>query len=131
MNKNGLFIVRQLLLGLIALQILNLSVGSAFTWDNAYDYSYSYNKNYDPTETAVEWIIELRYGQQPAFSYDTHEDAGKCLIKTFHWKTDLQRSLPEPAILPVLRRQRVHVPVRPLLCPEGEIVSPPPEALVA
>ena len=96
MGKIVVHTARQLILWIIALQILNLSVGSAFTWDNGYDYSYGYNETYDPTETAVEWIVELNYGQQPAFSYDTHQDGAKCLIKTFHWKTDLQRSLPEP-----------------------------------
>src|SRR5579872_3027936 len=94
---------RQLILWIITLQMLNLSVGSTFSSDNAYDYAYTYNKNYDPTETAVEWIVELSWGQQPSFSYDQHQDACKCLMKTFHWKTDLQRSLPEPVVFSLVR----------------------------
>ena len=127
MGKKGIYIGRQLLLWVIALQILNLSVGSAFSWDNAYDYSYTYNKSYDPTETALEWIIELRYGQQPAFSYDSHEDAGKCLMKTFHWKTDLQPGMPAPVVLPLVSTPHGEYCVHPLVVRAAEKVSPPPE----
>ncbi|HXB07566.1 MAG TPA: hypothetical protein VNW04_10630 [Puia sp.] len=131
MKKKGLYLGRQVLLALIALQILNLSVGSAAIWDNDYDYSYSYNQSYDPTETAVEWIVELNQGQQPAFSYDTHEDTSKSLVKTLHWNTDLQQIFQEPALFPRLRRQRSEIPVQSLLSPIWEIVSPPPEAAAA
>jgi hypothetical protein len=51
MGKKRLHIGRQLILWIVALQLLNLSVGSAFPGDNGYDYSYTYNKTYDPTET--------------------------------------------------------------------------------
>src|ERR1700761_1034578 len=124
MGKQALYTGRQLILWIITLQILNVSVGSAFSADNAYDYAYSYNKNYDPTETAVEWIVELKCGQQPAFSYNKHADANKCLTKTFHWKTDLRRYLPEePAVTPVLS-PRVELPARPLASPDTEIFTP-------
>jgi hypothetical protein len=127
MGRKGIYIGRQLLLWIIALQVLNLSVGSAFSWDNAYDYSYTYDKSYDPTETAVEWIIELQYGQQPAFSYDAHEDAGKCLMKTFHWKTDLQPGMPAPVVLPLVNKPHGECSVHPLVAHAAETVSPPPE----
>ncbi len=127
MRKKGIYIGRQLLLWVIALQILNLSVGSAFSGDNAYDYSYTYNNSYDPTETAVEWIIELKYGQQPAFSYDSHEDAGKCLMKTFHWKTDLQPGMPAPVVLPLVSTPHGEYSAHPLVVRAAEKVSPPPE----
>jgi len=122
---------RRLILWIIALQILNLSVGSAFSSDNAYDYSYTYNKSYDPTETAVEWIVELTCGQQPSFSYDRHQNTCKCLMKTFHWKADLQRSLPEPVVFPPVRRFRTDLPVHPLASHESEMVAPPPECPAA
>ena|ERR1700744_2598847 len=127
--RNGKHIARQLLLVIIALQILNLSVGSA-AWDNAYDYSYTYNKTYDPTESAVELIVELHYGQQPGFSYNTHDDTGKNLAKSLHWKTDLQHSL-QKLIFPTIRRQRVELPAVSLTSPARETFSPPPERLVA
>ena len=131
MGKKLAHIGRQLILWIIALQILNLSVGSAFSSDNAYDYAYTYNKNYDPTETAVEWIVELGWGQQPVFSYDQHQDTCKCLMKTFHWKTDLRRFLPEPVIVSPVRTCRIELPVQPLASPEAEMVTPPPERLAA
>jgi hypothetical protein len=127
MGKIARYTGRQLILWIIALQILNLSVGSAFSADNAYDYAYSYNKSYDPTETAVEWIVELKYGQQPAFSYNKHADANKCLMKTFHWKTDLRRYLPEPPAVIQVLSPRIELPTCRLVSPAIEIFTPPPE----
>lgn len=127
MKNKGLRIGRQLLLGLIALQILNLSVGSEAYWDNTYDYSYSYNKTYDPTETAVEWIVELKCGQQPEFSYNTHEDSNKGPVKTLHWKKDLQRDLPAPVYIPAQRQVRGEIPDRSVPSPATDPFSPPPE----
>ncbi len=129
MGKKIQYTGRQLILWIIALQILNLSVGSAFSSDSDYDYAYSYNKNYDPTETAVEWIVELNCGQQPGFSYDKQADANTCLMKTFHWKTDLSHSLPEPVLFPPAPRRRAEFPDRPLVSPDAETFSPPPESL--
>jgi hypothetical protein len=57
MGRKGLHTGRQLLLWIIALQVLNLSVGSVFAWDNDYDYAYTYNKTYDPTETALRPVL--------------------------------------------------------------------------
>ena len=132
MKRKGIYLARQLVLGLIALQILNLSVGNSFNTDDGYDYSYSYNKNYDPTESAVEWIVELNYGQQQAFSYDVHqEDAGKTPVKAFHWKTDVQHYLPLPAIFLGIMTPRVEIPSGSLLSPAYDQVSPPPEISVA
>ena len=126
MGKRALHTGRQFMLWIIALQILNLSFGSAFAWDNGYDYAYTYNQSYDPTETAVEWIVELKYGQQQAFSYDAHREDGKCLIKTFHWKTDLQRFLPEAAPVPFSSGRYAERPAPVPVSPIAELVSPPP-----
>lgn len=120
---------RQLILWIIALQILNLSVGSAFSSDDIYDYAYSYNKTYDPTETAVEWIVELRYGQQPDFSYNRQTDSNTCLMKTFHWKTDLRHSRPEPPSAPTVRTHHLELPAASLVSVDAETFSPPPECL--
>jgi hypothetical protein len=122
---------RQILLCVIALQILNLSVGNTFTGDDGYDYSYSYNKTYDPTETAVEWIIELKYGQQAAFSYDTHQDGTKCLLKTFHWKTDLRGPVFKPVLLPQPKQTHLLISDDIPTLSVSDIPSPPPEDPVA
>jgi len=126
------YIGRQLLLAIIALQILNLSVGSPTSWDvSTYDYSYAYNKTYDPTESAVEFIVEMKCGQQPGFSYNLHEDAGKSPTKTFHWKTDLQKTILEPAFIPAVRRPRVVLPDPKVISHPQDIFSPPPEEAIA
>lgn len=130
MKQKALYISRQFLIGIIALQFLNLSVGSQACGDDEYDYSYSYNKSYDPTETAVEWIVEMKYGQQPAFSYDSHSDTNKNISKTFHWQTDL----PEYRLVQVgdslpkthgSEPPRQRIPSR-----AADILSPPPEELI-
>ena len=126
------YIGRQLLLGIIALQILNLSVGSPTSWDvSSYDYSYAYNKTYDPTESAVEFIVEMKCGQQPGFSYNLHEDAGKSPTKTFHWKTDLQKTVLEPAFIPTVRRPRMVLPDPGIISQPQDTFSPPPEVAFA
>jgi len=121
-------LVRKLLLGLFALQILNLSVGNPDAWDGAnYDYSYTYNKTYDPTESAVEWIVELSYGQQPGFSYTLHEDASKSPTKSLHWKTDLQETTAELHWMPEIIRLHPELPLIRITPQPLQIFSPPPE----
>jgi hypothetical protein len=89
--KNLAFIGKQLLVGVIAFQLLNLSICSEAYWE--YDsliYS-STNGKYDPTETILEWVIEIKYGQQKVFSYDHDLDSTKNISKHFHFQTDLQK----------------------------------------
>jgi hypothetical protein len=130
MNRKALYAARQILIGIIALQFLNMSVGSEVYWDDYYDYSYAYNKTYDPTETAVELIIEIKYGQQQGFTYDHSTDTNKNMAGAFHWHTDLQvTELPCPNRLEI-KRLNPEEPVGKILSPSPDIVSPPPEALV-
>ena len=132
MLLRGVYIGRQILFGIIALQILNLSVGGPMSWDAlTYDYSCAYNKTFDPTETAVEWIIEMNYGQQPGFSYNLHAGTTKCITKTMHWKTDLQKTGPEMVILPRPLEPRLERPVSRILSHLQETFSPPPETALA
>jgi hypothetical protein len=131
MNRKALYLARQILIGIVALQFLNMSVGSEAYWDNYYDYSYAYNKSYDPTETAVELIIEIKYGQQPGFTYDHSTDTGKNMAGAFHWHTDLQViQLPCPHKLEI-KCPRREGPVKKILSPSTDIVSPPPKPMVS
>ena len=119
---------RQLIFWIIALQILNLSVGSPASEDSTtYDYSYTYNKTYDPTESAVEWIVELEYGQQPEFSYNLHEDTGKSPVKNLHWKTDLQSMVTEISFTAVTKILYPELPSLRICANPLDICSPPPE----
>jgi hypothetical protein len=132
MKKCGMNLGRQLLIGIVALQILNLSVGSPASWDvSTYDYSYTYNKTYDPTESAVEWIVEMKCGQQPGFSYNLHENAAKSPTKNFHWKTDLQTTVTEPTFIPPLRQPRPEPPALRIHTRPQDTFSPPPETTFA
>ena len=79
--------VRKLLIGLVALQLLNISLCCPDVSCSDYDYSYTWNNTYDPTESALEWIVEMQYGQQKGFSFSNHSDHGKNLLKTFHWQS--------------------------------------------
>lgn len=128
MKRKISHIARQLLLAILALQLLNISLGSQDIWETDYDYSYSYNKTYDPTETAVEWIVEMEYGQQAAFSYSNHSDNNKNLIKSFHWQTILRKvsvKMPSPTVVRTVYPESPasQIPFRPV-----ETFSPPPEA---
>lgn len=129
MKKKALYISRQLLIGIVALQLLNLSVGSEACGEDDYDYSYSYNKTYDPTETAVEWIVEMTYGQQPAFSYDNHNDTNKNISRIFHWQTDLHECRLIRIDRSVEKSHGSEPPAEAIPSPSEEIISPPPEAL--
>ena len=125
------YISRSALILLLALQVLNLSIASQAYLDSDYDYSYTYNAPYDPTETAVEWIVELNYGQQPAFSYDSRTDTNKNTLKSFHW----QIGLPEIQI-PVHgapESMKVHFtrPETRILSTFPDTFSPPPEGSIA
>jgi len=128
LKRRAIHIARQLILGLIALQILNLSVGNPSSWDGAnYDYSYTYNKTYDPTESAVELIVEMSYGQQPGFSFTAHEDASKSPNKSMHWKTDLQTIVTEQAVIPAVSRIHPEQPAVRIASQPQDTFSPPPE----
>jgi hypothetical protein len=133
MKKKAIYILRQLLVGIVALQLLNLSIDSQAYLDNdcIYDYSYAYNLNYDPTESAVEWIIEMNCGQQSRFSYDDHSDSNKTIIKTFHWQTDLhQHKLALPYRV-ATRCRKPEEPGQKIPSRALEIISPPPDTLPA
>jgi hypothetical protein len=125
--KNTIQVLRKLILYIIFLQLVNLSVCSEAYWDD-YDYAYSKSSPCDPTETIVEWLVEMKYGQQSAFSYDSGLET-KIFAKNFHWQTDLQRSI--PTVInnsPAKKLGDPHVS-RKLALPALEIISPPPEQL--
>jgi len=44
----------------------------------------------DPTETIVEWLVEMKFGQQDAFTYDQHNIDAKNVIKVIAFQIDLE-----------------------------------------
>ena len=123
--KKVLFIFRQLLILILTLQLLNLSICSESYWEY---YNYSSNGNgYDPTETVVEWVVELKKGNQAEFSYNNNINL-KGLCKSFSWHIDIHHQFP---VLPPTYDKALHLPPT-STCdkPAGaciEILSPPPE----
>ena len=123
--KKVLFTARQLLTGIVLLQLLNLSLCTEPYWEY---YNYSADNSYDPTETIVELVVEWKKGNQDAFNY-THNISLKGLCKNFAWHVDTQHgfSLPLPGRPSAISISRERINPAPLsAC--IEILSPPPEA---
>ncbi len=83
---------RTLILWILALQLLNMSICSDAYW-------FYYNENRastpdglqaDPTETVVEWLVEMKFGQLDAFTYDHHNIDAKNTIKATVFPIDLE-----------------------------------------
>jgi hypothetical protein len=122
--KKVLFTARQLLIGILLLQLINLSLCTESYWTY---YNYSSPSTYDPTETIVEWVVEWKKGNQDAFNY-THTINLKGLCKDFAWHVDMLHSLsfPLPAHPPVSPAPQKRINEAPLsAC--IETLSPPPE----
>ena len=123
--KKGLFILRQLLIFLVMVQLLNLSICSESYWEY-YNYA-SHENSYDPTETMVEWVVEKCRGNQDAFSYNNSINL-KGLSKNFAWHVDLCHQFPiaPPAAAghSFLHAQAIFDKPSPACI---DILSPPPE----
>jgi len=122
--KKVLFTARQLLIGVLLLQLINLSLCSESYWEY---YNYSSTNSYDPTETIVEWMVEWKKGNQDAFSYANNISL-KGLCKSFAWHVDIQHGF--YPLLPV--RSSVSADPGDRISPTPaaaciEILSPPPE----
>ena len=77
---------------ILALQLLNMSICSEAYW-------FYYNGNQvnnhadlqaDPTESVVEWLVEMKFGQQDAFTYDQHNIDAKNTNKSIACQIDLE-----------------------------------------
>ncbi|HXB30438.1 MAG TPA: hypothetical protein VNW49_11495 [Puia sp.] len=84
-------LLKTILVWVLALQILNMSM-----WSEAYnsyyigdDFGNYANKQADPTETVVEWLVEMKMGQQDAFNYNHNIDC-KNTSKAIGWQIDLE-----------------------------------------
>ena len=123
--KNLAIIGKQVLVAVIALQLLNLSICSEAYWEYDSLIYRNTNGNYDPTETILEWVIEIKYGQQKVFSYDNDLDATKNISKHFHFQTDLQKFEIFGLYYPDPKRIKMEA-VPPGLCTTWEEIKYPP-----
>jgi hypothetical protein len=123
MRKLNIF-CRQVLILIIALQILNQSFSSDAYWH--YYEQTSHAGASDPTETIVEWLVELKMGQQDVFN-DTHASETKNTLKTAHWQMDLDKYDPPVAIELSFDEHPYRQKNYPKEYAFIEIVAPPPE----
>jgi hypothetical protein len=127
--KNRLNIVSKLLIGIIAFQVLNLSVSNVPQYqEDPYLYTGSTQTGSDPTETMVELIVEARYGQQDMFTYKTSPEAGKNYGKTVCYQSDLINEEPETVLYPSYSQHPVFFDTAEKMKDvHGKINVPPPE----
>ena len=81
----------------------------------------------DPTETIVEWLVEIKMGQQEAFTYNNNIDT-KNIVKTMCWQIDLENQ-----VLPILVHYKsisavfADITIR-ISSNPSDILSPPPNS---
>ncbi len=90
-RNDPLKLFKTILVWVLALQILNMSM-----WSEAYnsyytgdDFGNCSNRQADPTETVVEWLVEMKMGQQDAFTYNHNIDC-KNISKAAGWQIDME-----------------------------------------
>ncbi|HCL83917.1 MAG TPA: hypothetical protein DIC22_08075 [Chitinophagaceae bacterium] len=115
----------------LALQLLNMSICSEAYWFyyNGNTFSDISDKQADPTETIVEWLVEMKLGQQDVFTYNNNNIDSKNTVKAIAYQIDLEN----------------HITTAPLIFKQGskilfakylsgvesaflEILSPPPDS---
>jgi hypothetical protein len=91
---------KTVLLWILALQLLNMSIYTDAYWQfsNGRSFSILNNEGADPTETILEWLVEMKMGQQDMFTYDSHNIDSKNVVKVMGWHMDQDRHLQEKLI---------------------------------
>jgi hypothetical protein len=118
-----------LLLWILALQILNMSMYSESYWFY-FNGDQSYNgadRSVDPTETIVEWLVELKSGQQDAFTYSQNNTDSKSLVKTLHFEVNLKNLKDKYQAISENKKIVFQNFVSKLVSTSLEILSPPPD----
>jgi hypothetical protein len=83
-------ILRQSVIVILALQFLNLSVNNPALYEYSYtNASLGTQTGTDPTETALEMILEAKYGQMDIFTYKTNPESNKNVFKILCFHFDL------------------------------------------
>ena len=118
-----------MLLWILALQILNMSMYSESYWfyfneDQAYNGA---DRSVDPTETIVEWLVEMKSGQQDAFTYNQNNTDSKSLVKTLHFEANLKNLKDKYQAISENEKMVFQNFVSKLASMSLEILSPPPD----
>ena len=83
---------KTILLWILALQLLNMSICSDAYWHyfNGDPIRSSGSNTVDPTETVVEWLVEMKMGQLDMFTYNNFNNDSKNTVKVMGWQIDLE-----------------------------------------
>ena len=117
-----------LILWVMALQMLNTSLYSdscSFYFNNG-PIQVS-EKSADPTETIVEWLVELNAGQMDVFTLHQPDTNTGNSIKSISFHFDLQTHHEDYKILRKFVKRYYYTPHFRLSLASFDILSPPPE----
>jgi hypothetical protein len=129
-GKPSLKLIKSAILWVLALQLLNMSICSEAYW-------YYYNDNLpasssdinaDPTETIVEWLVEMKMGQQDAFTYDHNATDSRNTVKAIAFHIDLQNQTNDLSILKKCSPVSYPIVVASVESIDLEIFTPPPDS---
>ncbi len=123
-------LLKTLLVWIIALQLLNMSICSDSYWQYFHEdhFSNSSDKQTDPTETIVEWLVEMKMGQQDAFSYNYNNIDSKTTVKVTGWQIDLENHY-QQVVPNISETVKIYFPelFSKLQTTAPEILTPPPD----
>jgi hypothetical protein len=117
------------ILWILALQILNMSLYCESYWFyfNGNQASCGVDRSVDPTETVIEWLVEMKSGQQDAFTYNNVNTDSKSLVKTLHFQINLKNLGEKDLVIRENGSVVYQYFVSKLASPSLEILSPPPD----
>ncbi len=116
----------------LALQLLNMSICSEAYWSyyNGNTSGDISGKQADPTETIVEWLVEMKLGQQDVFTYSNNNIDSKNTVKAIAYQIDLENHI---TTVPLIFKQSSKIHFANYLSGEEspflKILSPPPDSV--
>jgi hypothetical protein len=126
-------LARALILWVLALQLLNMSIYSEAYWYCYNGFTKAYDQNgiqSDPTESLVEFLVELKYGQQEAFTYDQHNIDSKNTVKVIFYQIDLEHEKRLIQFLKISTEILYPDHTSNIVSASLQVISPPPDLLV-
>jgi len=121
---------KTILLWILALQLLNMSICSDAYWHyfNGDPIRSSGSNTVDPTETIVEWLVEMKMGQLDMFTYNNYNNDSKNMVKVMGWQIDLEHYT-EQTLLFFPKGSHLYYPEKmsALSSHSLEIITPPPD----
>lgn len=126
-------LIKTFILWILALQLLNMSICSEAYWSyfNDSQFSNHSDKAADPTETIVEWLVELKMGQQDAFTYDHNNIDSKNTVKAVVFPVDMENHSTYVQLIKKSRKVLYAYFPSKVESTSLEILSPPPDGDIA